>query len=83
MNEPQEIQITKLAKDMEYIKASMDRNFKDHEEIKKIFGEGLNKKVSFSRYKVVELIAYALAGSTLLWVLNQALNTISIVKAFF
>ena len=83
MNEPQEIQITKLAKDMEYIKDSMDRNFKDHEDIKKIFREGLDRKVSFSRYKVVEMIAYALAGSTLLWALNQILQTISIVKALF
>ena len=83
MNETQEIQITELSKDIEYIKDSMNRNFKDHEEIKAMFKEGLGKKVSFSRYRVVELIAYALAGSTLLWALNQILQTIAITKAFF
>jgi len=83
MNETQEIQITALSKDIEYIKTAMDRNFKDHEELKKIFKDGLDEKVAFGRYRVVEMIAYALAGSTLIWVLNQILGTISIVKALF
>lgn len=76
-------QMIRLSEEFKYIKEAMDRNFEDHKEIKKMFKEGLDKKVSFSRYKVVELIAYALAGSTLIWTLNQVLQTISTVKALF
>lgn len=83
MTDTEKINIVKMQKDLEFIREGMDRNFKDHETIKKMFKEGLDKKVSFSRYKVVELIAYALAGSTLLWALNQVLGTITLVKAFF
>ena len=48
MNEKQDIQMAKMSKDIDYIKQAMDRNFVDHDEIKRIFKEELNKKVSLA-----------------------------------
>jgi hypothetical protein len=75
----QAIDITSIQKDIEFMKDSMDRNFKDHTEIKAMFASALKDKVTVSRFRPIETIGYALAGGSLMWLLTQVLQT---VKAF-
>jgi len=76
----QAIDITALTKDIQYMKESMDRNFIDHTEIKGMFEKALKDKVTIPRFRPVEMIAYSLAGGSLMWLLTQILQT---VKAIF
>lgn len=77
----QAVDITSIQKDVEYIKENMDKNFQDHAEIKKIFKEGLERKVGNSRFKPVEMIAYGLVGIVLVSMVNQLLELVQTAKA--
>lgn len=84
--EKQEIKMSDLVsiqKDIQYMRESMDRNFKDHEEIKLIFTKGLDSKVGQAKFKPVELITYGMAGGVLAWALGQILGLIQVAKAIF
>ena len=73
--------IISIQKDIEFIKENMERNFKDHQEIKTIFQDSLKDKVGKSRFRPVELITFTLAGGVLMWALNQLLGLIETAKA--
>lgn len=80
MTEKQDIQIAEIARDIAYIKESLDRNFTDHEEIKRVVS---GETVSKARFNPVEKLTYGLAGGVLLWALNQMLEVIETTKALF
>lgn len=82
-NRQQTSDIISIQKDVQYLRESMDRNFADHEEIKKIINKGLDSKVGNAKFKPVELITYGMAGGVLAWALGQILGLIQIAKALF
>jgi hypothetical protein len=82
-SDPTDIQIAKIHKDLGHIAEAMDRNFQDHEEIKKYFKEGLNSKVSKNRFRPTELIAYGMGGGIMFWALTQLLDLIKTAQSFF
>lgn len=75
--------IVSIQKDVQYMRESMDRNFKDHDELKLLFMSGLKEKVGKTQFRPVEMISYGLAGGILSWALWQFLQVVQTAKALF